>query len=97
MGVDDRHFATRFVALETAVLLHVDLEEQQEFPELRRTTDPAMLRRMAAAVRAAEAVAPKRPHPQAGVHPITNLLTGPPVALYDRIREVLGRWREEHD
>lgn len=96
MGADDPHFATRFAALETAVLMHTRQEEQLEFPEMRRTADPAALRRLTGAVRTAEAVTPKRPHPQAGVHPLDNLLVGPPVALYDTIREALGRWRAEH-
>jgi hemerythrin superfamily protein len=97
MGVDGRWFDDRFAALETAVLEHAAHEESEEFPALRAGTDPARLRRMAGAVRAAEAFAPKRPHPEAGVHPVTNLLAGPPVALFDKVREAVGEWRSSHD
>jgi len=49
---------------------------------------------MAGAVRAAERIAPTRPHP--GVEsPAANFLLGPPLAIMDRardaIREVLRR------
>jgi hemerythrin superfamily protein len=96
MGVTGSAFDTRFAALEAAVLHHAEQEEQVEFPALRRQVDPAKLRRMAGVLRAAEAVAPSRPHPQAGTHPVTNLLAGPPVALFDKVREAVGQWRQSH-
>jgi Hemerythrin HHE cation binding domain len=96
MGVADSAFDTRFAALEAAVLVHAEQEEREEFPALRRHVDPAMLRRLAGAVRAAEAAAPSRPHPEAGTHAVTNLFAGPPVALFDKVREAVGRWRESH-
>ncbi|MEU4244704.1 hypothetical protein [Actinoplanes sp. NPDC026619] len=73
------------------------MEEREEFPALRAGVDPAKRIWMAGAVRAAEAVAPSHPHPQAGVHPVTNMLAGPPVALFDKVREAVSRWRESHD
>ncbi|MCO8277664.1 hemerythrin domain-containing protein [Actinoplanes sp. TRM 88003] len=94
MGLEAHRFETRFAALETALLNHCAQEEQIEFPALRAGSDPGRLRHLALAVRAAEAVAPKRPHPEAGTRPLINLLTGPPVALFDEVREALGRWRE---
>jgi hypothetical protein len=96
MGLDAPRFDTRFSALETAVLRNLAQEEKHEFPVLRREADPGTLRRMATALRAAEAIAPRRPHPQAGVHPMTNMLAGPPVALFDQAREALGNWRRSH-
>jgi hypothetical protein len=96
LGVEDSAFDTQFGALEVAVLSHAAQEEQDEFPALRRAVAPATLRRLATAVRVAEAAAPSRPHPQAGTHAVTNLIAGPPVALFDKVREAVGHWRHTH-
>jgi hypothetical protein len=70
------------------VLAHAEHEEREEFPKLRAICDPDKLRGMALAVRAAEAVAPTRPHP--GVESATaNLLLGPPAAIMDRARDLI--------
>ncbi|SHN75027.1 hemerythrin domain-containing protein [Cryptosporangium aurantiacum] len=92
LGTEAADFDTRFAALERAVLQHATREEQEEFPALRRTIDPARLRRMAGAVKAAEAVAPTRPHPAAGESAIVNLVAGPPLALFDRARDAVSDW-----
>jgi hypothetical protein len=51
---------------------------------------------MAGAVRAAEAVSPTRPHPAVGESPAGNILGGPPVAVFDRMRDAVRDWRESH-
>jgi len=96
LGTDDPRFDARFAAFEQAVLAHATHEEQEEFPELRRTTDEDKLRRMSGAVRAAEAVAPTRPHPTAGENPVANMLAGPPVAVFDKMRDAVRDWRQSH-
>jgi hemerythrin superfamily protein len=96
LGVDAPDFDARFAEFERAVLSHATHEEQEEFPELRRNTDPDRLRRMAGAVRAAEAVSPTRPHPSAGTSPVTNMLAGPPVAVFDRMRDAIRDWQQSH-
>ncbi|GAA3392457.1 hemerythrin domain-containing protein [Cryptosporangium minutisporangium] len=92
LGTDAPDFDVRFAAFERAVLQHAAHEEQEEFPELRRTTDAARLRRMTGAVKAAEAVAPTRPHPAAGESALGNMLAGPPLALFDRMRDAVSEW-----
>jgi len=96
LGTGAPEFDARFAAFEQAVLAHASHEEQEEFTELRRTTGPDKLRRMAGAVRAAEAVSPTRPHPAAGENPAVNLLVGPPVALFDKMRDAVRDWRQSH-
>jgi hypothetical protein len=44
---------------------------------------------MAGLVRAAEAAAPTRPHPAAGESAAANMIMGPPLALFDRIRDAV--------
>jgi hypothetical protein len=80
-----------------AVLARATHEEQDEFPDLRASTEPDKLRRMAGAVRAAEAVSPTRPHPAAGESAVTTMIAGPPVAIFDKMRDAVRDWRESHD
>ena len=88
LGHDAPDFEQRLIALRDAVLAHATREERYEFVYLRRTVDPDRLRTMAAAVRAAEALAPTRPHP--GVESaLANLLLGPPLAVFDRARDLV--------
>ncbi|GIJ26797.1 hemerythrin [Micromonospora qiuiae] len=96
LGTSAPSFDARFAEFEQAVLDHARHEEQEEFPQLRRDSDPQRLRRMAGAVRAAEAVSPTRPHPAAGESPVNNMLLGPPVAVFDRMRDAVRDWRQSH-
>jgi hypothetical protein len=85
---DDPGFEPMFNRLRFAVLEHAKREERYEFYQLRQRTDPARLRAMAAALLAAEALAPTRPHP--GVEtPAANAALGPPLAVADRVRDTL--------
>jgi hemerythrin superfamily protein len=97
LGTDNPAFDAQFADFEQAVLAHAAHEEQEEFPELRRNTDPEKLRRMAGAVRAAEAVSPTRPHPAAGENPVTNMLAGPPVAVFDKMRDAVRDWHQKNN
>ncbi|ROT32470.1 hemerythrin domain-containing protein [Micromonospora sp. HM5-17] len=94
MGVDHPNFDTRLARLADAVVQHASHEENEEFPSLRRNMSEAQLTRMAGAVRAAEAMAPTRPHPHSGESATANMLVGPPMALFDRVRDAVRDWRE---
>jgi hemerythrin superfamily protein len=94
MGPDAEGFDTLLTQLRDDVLAHAEHEELEEFPLLRAAHGPKRLEAMAGTVRAAEAMAPTRPHP--GVEgAAANVLLGPPVAIMDRardaIRKALGR------
>ncbi|PZG02719.1 hypothetical protein [Micromonospora deserti] len=68
------------------MIQHATRDERYEFSYLRASVDADRLRVMAIAVRAAEAMAPTRPHP--GAESATaDLLLGPPLAIYDRVRD----------
>jgi hemerythrin superfamily protein len=97
LGTDDPEFDRRFAKFERAVVAHATHEEKEEFPRLRRETDPDRLRAMAGAVRAAEAISPTRPHPQAGESAMANIMLGPPVAVFDKMRDAVRDWRQSHD
>lgn len=89
MGTSDPSFTPMFARFRVAVLAHAEREEVEEFPALRRRGQ-AELRGLAAAIKAAEAMAPTHPHP--GVESATaNFLFGALASAADRTRDVLRR------
>jgi hemerythrin superfamily protein len=92
LGVDHPEFDTRLAALAEAVITHATREENEEFAVLRQNIPADRLRKMAGALKAAEAMAPTRPHPGAGESATANLLAGPPIAVFDRIRDAVRDW-----
>jgi hypothetical protein len=87
-GVDAQGFDAALILLREAVLKHARHEERYEFTQLRAKVPPAQLRALAPAVRAAEALAPTRPHP--GTESATaNLVAGPVLAIADRARDLI--------
>ncbi|SCF11326.1 Hemerythrin HHE cation binding domain-containing protein [Micromonospora purpureochromogenes] len=89
-GVDADGFDTGIILLRDAVLTHARYEERYEFPRLRQHVPADRLRTLAAAVRAAEAAAPTRPHPSAQSAK-GNLAAGPALAVVDRVRDALRK------
>jgi hypothetical protein len=82
--------------LRNAILTHARYEERYEFPELRAKVPAERLRTMATAVRAAEAVAPTRPHPGAELAK-ANVILGPPLAVVDRARDLIREATKRSD
>src|SRR6266498_1381471 len=78
------------------VTQHATKEEGEEFLRLRATVDADKLRKMAGALKAAEAAAPTRPHAGAPESAAGNILVGPPVAVFDRIRDAIRDWRQKN-
>ncbi|WP_052424302.1 hemerythrin domain-containing protein [Nonomuraea candida] len=87
-GPDAPDFMENLLLLRGAVEAHARSEERYEFTQLRGHTTEAERRSMAAGVKAAEAMAPTHPHP--GTESATkNLLVGTPVAMMDRVRDMV--------
>ncbi|MFF7852770.1 hemerythrin domain-containing protein [Streptomyces sp. NPDC007904] len=90
MDTDDPKFMVRLRALRTEVQEHARAEERYEFTHIRRSTDVTGLAAMAKAVKAAEAMAPTRPHP--GVESAAaNMALGPVAALMDRTKDAVRK------
>jgi hemerythrin superfamily protein len=90
IGTDSAEFEPLFARLRKAVESHAEHEEDVEFPELVTKGTPEQLRGMAAAVKAAEAIAPTHPHP--GIEsPAKHATLGPVVAVIDRTRDAIRR------
>ncbi|MEU1040693.1 hemerythrin domain-containing protein [Streptomyces sp. NPDC005551] len=86
----DPKFMPQFLALRADVQEHARAEERYEFTHIRRSTDAASLAALAKGVKAAEAMAPTRPHP--GVESAkANMALGPVAALMDRTRDAVRK------
>jgi hemerythrin superfamily protein len=90
MDTNAPDFMPRLTELREEVLRHARAEERYEFAHLRHQADPSRLRGMMIAVKAAEAVAPTRPHP--GVEtPAEHLTLGTLAAVIDRTRDAMRK------
>ena len=88
IDITSQQFIDELAMLRDAVLDHAYHEEKFEFPKLERQLDADELKRLTSAVRAAEAIAPTRPH--AGVEsPLLNFAVGPFASMLDRARDLI--------
>ncbi len=88
LDITSQQFIDEVTKLRDAVLDHARHEEDEEFPVLEREVNANELKRMGSAVRAAEAIAPTRPHP--GVESAKlNFAVGPFASMLDRARDLI--------
>ncbi len=88
LDITSQQFIDELTKLRDAVLDHAQHEENYEFPKLQKELDADELKRLGAAVRAAEAIAPTRPH--AGVESAKlNFAVGPFASMIDRARDLI--------
>ncbi|MFE7779092.1 hemerythrin domain-containing protein [Streptomyces sp. NPDC057445] len=90
METNDPTFMPRFLKLRADVQEHARAEERYEFTHIKRAAGAGTLAAMAKALKAAEAIAPTRPHP--GVESAAeNVALGPIAALVDRTRDAVRK------
>jgi hemerythrin superfamily protein len=82
-------FATKLDELSEILADHVQDEESEQFPELRRRIPREELVELAGKVETAKKLAPTRPHPGAPNNQVFHKLVGPGVGLVDRLRDKL--------
>lgn len=95
MQAGDDGFDTRMNELMAEVRHHVEEEENDIFPKIREALPAEQLDRLGNSLRGAKAIVPTRPHPSAPTGPVGKLAASPPVALIDRVRDVVRTWRDE--
>jgi hemerythrin superfamily protein len=89
VDVSSAEFDTALRRLEELLADHVQDEESEQFPELRREIPQEELQQLAAKVETAKKLAPTRPHPDAPNSELFHKLVGPGVGLVDRLRDTL--------
>ncbi|MEE1764772.1 MULTISPECIES: hemerythrin domain-containing protein [unclassified Streptomyces] len=90
VDTDDPKFIPMLLKLRRDLQEHARAEERYEFTHIRRSADAAKPASMAKAVKAAEAIAPTRPHP--GVESgAANVMLGPVAALMDRTKDAVRK------
>jgi Hemerythrin HHE cation binding domain len=95
LGPEHADFNGRLEQLRDAVLAHAEHEERDELPHLRQTVDADNLQRLGSVVLAVERkAAPTRPHPDVPASAAANLLLGPPLSVFDRVRDALRDARQ---
>ncbi|MEE6309059.1 hemerythrin domain-containing protein [Plantactinospora veratri] len=87
--VSSAEFDTALRELETLLADHVQDEESDQFPELRRRIPADELAKLGGKVQTAKKLAPTRPHPGAPNSELFHKLVGPGVGLVDRLRDKL--------
>ena len=87
--VSSSEFDTALRRLEELLADHVQDEETEQFPELRRRVPQEELDELAGKVETAKKLAPTRPHPGAPNSEVFHKLVGPGVGLVDRLRDKL--------
>ena len=80
-------FASELAELRSAVLAHVQAEEESVFPLLRAVEDDDKLMEMGAKYERAKSGAPTHPHPHAPDTPPGNKILGPIAARFDKARD----------
>ena len=82
-------YEERVRELITEVRHHVEEEETQLFPKLRKAVPEPQLETLGSAMSLAKVLAPTRPHPHAPNTPPVNVLAGPVAAAVDALRDQL--------
>jgi hemerythrin superfamily protein len=77
--------------LEALLADHVQDEESEQFPELRRAIPHDELVEMAGKVERAKKLAPTRPHPSAPNSELFHKIAGPGVGLVDRLKDLITK------
>ncbi len=88
---DDERFEAKVHVLIENVRRHVQEEERELLPALKRALSPEELQGIGEALIRAKDAAPTRPHPGAPDEPPANAFANVGAAAYDRSRDAVGR------
>jgi hemerythrin superfamily protein/gas vesicle protein len=94
LPAEDRRFAAKVRVLIENVRQHVQEEEAELLPRLRRSLDAQQLTELGDALAVAKLTAPTRPHPAAPDEPPGVFVAGALSALLDRSRDALREGAE---
>ena len=90
MEPSDERFDAKMTVLIENVRHHVEEEEQELFPQVRKELDRQALADLGDALQSAKAGAPTHPHPRSPDEPPGNLAAGVTAAMMDRIGDTVS-------
>ena len=86
MKPDHERFKAKMTVLIENVRHHVEEEEKELFPQVRKAVGRKELGELGEAMQKAKKTAPTRPHPKAPDTPPGNLVAGPTAGVVDKVR-----------
>jgi hemerythrin superfamily protein len=86
MKPDHERFKAKMTVMMENVRHHVEEEESELFPQVRRAVGRKELGELGDAMEKAKKTAPTRPHPKAPDTPPGNLVAGPTAAVVDKVK-----------
>lgn len=92
---DDDRFGPRMTVLIDNVRLHVEEEEDDIFPEVRRALGGRRLNELGELLAKARVLAPTHPHPRSPDMPPVNAVVGVMAGAFDKMRDA-GRQVVDH-
>jgi len=93
MDPQDERFDPKVNVLIESVRHHMDEEEGEMFPKVRRAVGRRELQELGEQMKDAKLAAPTRPHPRSPDQPPANLIAGPVAALLDAGKDAVSRLR----
>jgi hemerythrin superfamily protein len=91
MEPDDERFKPKLTVLIENVEHHMQEEEEELFPEVRKTLKRKALSELGDAMEKAKKTAPTRPHPKAPDTPPGNVVAGAAASVVDRARDKVSK------
>ena len=86
MKPDHERFKAKMTVMMENVRHHVEEEESELFPQVRKAVGRKELAELGEAMEKAKKTAPTRPHPKAPDTPPGNLVAGPTAAVVDKVK-----------
>lgn len=97
MKVDDERLDAKIKVLRDAVLHHVEEEENDLFPMVRREMKLQTLNDIGKRLEQVKKIAPTRPHPRAPNQPPGNVIMGMGASMVDRTMDAVRSAMHGHD
>jgi Hemerythrin HHE cation binding domain len=82
-------FDQLLASFETAVTVHAEKEESEEFPGVLASCDEDRRAKLGMRIKAAESIAPTHPHPSTAGSPTKQWAVGPFASLVDRTKDAI--------
>ena len=95
MSPEHERFQAKVTVLIESVRHHVEEEEEELFPKVRKAFSAEQLEQIGEALAEAKKIAPTRPHPKAPDTPPGNIVAGPGAALLDKARDAAKKARKQ--